>query len=420
MTTFAEGVVRCELSNGIVALIRENHASASVVVSGYLWAGGLNEPTERAGLTNMVSEMLLRGTETRSAPEISEVLESVGASAGFSAGYHTIGFGGKALAEDLPLLVDVLADCLENPTFPATELAKVRGEVQTTLLERAHDTRAMAGLLFRELAYPDHPYGRSLLGYDDTVVAVDRDAVAGFHERHMSPEGMVVAVVGAVDIEAAVADLEATLGTWRTDATESVRDVPDPARIVDVRRRFHAMPEKTQTDLVLGVPGLRRSAPEFLAARLANTVLGVFGMYGRLGKAVRDAQGLAYYAYSSLAAGWGAGPWMAIAGVSPVKVQRAVDTILDEIRRLRDELVPQEELNDSKAYLTGSMPLRLETNEGMTGYLLDVERYDLGLDYLDRYADLMNGITAEEVQAVAREYLSPEAYALAIAGPEPG
>jgi zinc protease len=143
-------------------------------------------------------------------------------------------------------------------------------------------------------------------------------------------------------------------------------------------------------------------------------------MYGRLGKAVRDAQGLAYYAYSSLAAGWGAGPWMVSAGVGPPNVQRAVDTILDEIRRLRDEMVSEEELDDSKSYLTGSMPLRLETNEGMAGYLLNVERYGLGLDYLDRYATLMSEVTAQEVQAVARTYLSPDAYALALAGPEPG
>ncbi len=420
MTTFAEGVVRRELSNGIVALIRTNGASPSVVISGYLWAGGLHEPAEQAGLANLVSEMLQRGTQTRTFGEINEALESVGASAGFDVGYHTLGFGGKSLAEDLPLLLDILSDCLKNPTFPAAELEKVRGELQTSLQERSNNTRAMAGLLFRELAYPDHPYGRSLLGYDQTVAVLQREDVADYHCRYVAPAGAALAVVGDVEIEATVAALEATLGTWTARGSEPVRDVPDPAPVSEVRRRFHAMPGKTQSDLMLGVPGLRRTDPDFLAARLANTVLGEFGMMGRLGKAVREARGLAYYAYSSLAAGWGAGPWMAIAGVNPTNLQPAVESILDEIRRLREEQVPEEELGDSKAYLTGSMPLRLETNEGMAGYLLDVERYDLGLDYVDRYSELMNAVTAEQVQAVVQKLLTPDAYALAVAGPDTG
>jgi zinc protease len=418
MTTFADGVVRSELSNGMMALVRKNPASPSVVISGYLWAGGLHEPPERSGLANTMSEMLMRGNERRDFAQINEALESVGASAGFSVGYHTLGFSGKGLAEDLPLVLEVLSDCLSNPTFPARQLEKVRGEVETSLLERENSTRAMAGLRFRELLYPGHPYGRSLLGYKDTIPAIRREDVMQFHQQVVSPNGAALAVVGDVDADEALAALEATLGGWSAAAPEAQRQVPDPAPMQEVRIRRHPMPGKSQSDLVWGVLGLRRVDPQFLPARLANTVLGVFGMMGRLGKAVRDRQGLAYYAYTALSAGWGAGPWMAMAGVNPANVQPAVDSILEEVRRLRDELVPEEELNDSKSYLTGSMPLRLETNEGMAGYLLDVERFGLGLDYLDRYPGLIDAVTAHEVREVVRQYLTLDAYALAIAGPE--
>jgi zinc protease len=196
------------------------------------------------------------------------------------------------------------------------------------------------------------------------------------------------------------------------------RNIPPQVQLPEQRQQLVPMKGKTQSDIVLGWPGLARRDPDFMAARLANTVLGVFGMMGRLGDSVRDEQGLAYYVYSSLQAGLGAGPWVAIAGVNPASVERAIDGILDQVRRLRAELVPPEELADSQSYLTGSMPLRLETNEGLASTLLDMERYDLGLDYLQRYTGLVNAITVQDIQRMAREYLDPGAYALAVAGPE--
>jgi zinc protease len=155
-----------------------------------------------------------------------------------------------------------------------------------------------------------------------------------------------------------------------------------------------------------------------MKANLTNTVLGVFGMMGRLGDNVREDQGLAYYVYSRLEAGLGAGAWSATAGVNPANVQRAIDGILHEVRRLRDEPVPADELADSQSFLSGSMPLRLETNEGVAQTLLDIERHNLGFDYLLRYADLVNAVTVRDLQEMAQKYLDPEVYALAIAGPD--
>jgi zinc protease len=154
-----------------------------------------------------------------------------------------------------------------------------------------------------------------------------------------------------------------------------------------------------------------------MKARLGNTILGVFGMMGRLGDSVREELGLAYYVYSWLEAGLGAGPWLATAGVNPANVERAIDGILTQIRRMRDEPLPADELADSQSFMTGSMPLRLETNEGVASTMLDMERYDLGFDYLLRYADLVNAVTAHDVQEMVRRCLDPEVYALAIAGP---
>ncbi len=413
-----ESIVRHVFDNGIVLLVRENFSSPSVVIEGALWAGSLDEPETQAGLAAFVADAVTRGTQRRTFAQIYEEIESVGASLGVEGGRHTTGFGAKGLAEDLGLLLDILSDVLRQPVFPPEEVEKVRGEILTDFRVRAHDTRRMASLEFRALAYPNHPYGRSVEGYPETVAPITPDDLRAFHRTHYGPQGMIVSIVGAVKAEHAVELVGRAFGDWENPNKPERPPLPPVEPIVGVRQKQVVIPGKTQSDIVMGWIGPARKEPDYLDAALANTILGVFGMYGRLGDNVRDAQGLAYYSYSRLEGGLGPGPWTAVAGVNPRNIDRAIRSIRDEVRRLQDERVGEEELADNKAYLTGSLPLRLETNEGVAQALLDMERYGLGLDYLQRYTELINAITAERVQTAAQKYLNPDAYALAIAGPE--
>jgi zinc protease len=413
-----ETITRCVLANGTVVLARENFTSPAVVIRGLVRAGSVDEAAEKAGLAAFTAAMLMRGTETRAFHEINETIESVGASLGFHGGLHTTRFGAKCLAEDLPLIGDVLADVLQHSVFPAPEVEKVRGEFITGLQQRDENTRAMADLTFRAMAYPNgHPYGRSDDGYQETIRSISQDDLATFYARTYRPADLIVAVVGAIKADQAVELVERMLGRWQSLPPRPEQLIPQAPRLDSVRRKSVPMAGKTQSDIVLGCPGIPRRHPDYFAANLANLVLGGFGMMGRLGDNVRDEQGLAYYVYSRLEAGLGAGPWMAVAGVNPKNADQAIDSILAEIQRLRDSLVEPQELSDSKAYLTGSLPLRLETNEGVAGVMLEMELHNLGLDYLQRYPALIEAVTPEEVQAAARKYLNPEAYALAIAGP---
>jgi zinc protease len=415
-----EDVTRHKLSNGIVILVRENHSSPSVVVSGYLPVGAYDERPEQAGLADFTASALMRGTANRTFEQIYEELESVGASVGVSGGTHTTRFGTKSLVEDLPLALDVLADVLRHPTFPRDEVEKLRGEILTDLQERAHDTQRMASLTFNELAYPEeHPYARSLTGYTETISPLSRDDLAEFYAGGYGPLGMVIAVVGAVETADALAQIEAAFGDWEGQTHERA-PLPEAPRITEVRERTVSIPGKTQSDIVLGYPGPPRTAPDFLDAIVCNSILGIFGLMGRLGENVRDEQGLAYYSFSRVAGGPGPGPWRVIAGVNPDNVERAIASIRAEIRRICEEPVSEDELGDNQAFITGSLPLRLEINEGVARNILDMERYSLGLDYLQRYAGLIGEITSERVRAVARRWLDPDAYALAIAGPPAG
>jgi zinc protease len=412
-----EDIVRSELDNGIRLLLRENHASPSVVVAGYVVAGSADENREQAGLAAFTASALLRGTPKRSFESIYDELESVGANASIRGGVHSTGFGGKSLAEDLPLVLDVLADALRNPAFPEAEVEKLRGQILTDLHERAHDTQRMARLGFNELAYPGpHPYSRSVSGYPEAVASLGRDDLARFHAQRYSPQGLVMVIVGAISSGKTLDLVRQAFGEWKH--TPPARDpLPEAPRLSKRCERSITIPGKTQTDLVLGYPGPARTDPLFLHAALCNSILGVFGMMGRLGQKVREEQGLAYYSYSRVSGGPGPGPWSVTAGVHPASLERAVDSMRREIRRIGEEPVDDEELADNKAFLTGSLPLRLETNSGQAQTIRDMERYELGLDYLQRYRGLIDAITAEEVQQAARSWLDPDAYALAVAGP---
>lgn len=405
------------LDNGITVLVYENMFSNTIAIEGVVRAGALADLPEKAGLADFAADLLIRGSRSRTFEEISEALESIGAGVSFGASRHTTGFSTHSLAEDLDLVLDIAADALCRPSFPPEQVERLRGQTITGLQMRANDTRSMARLAFHELAYPGHPFSRSVSGYLDTVPAITRDDISAFHARYFGPRDMIIGLAGAIRADDALRRLEATFGGWRNEDQQLTPLAPDPSPPAGILRRHVAMPEKHQADIVMGLPGPRRSAPDYLDASLMNTILGVFGMMGRIGQTVREEQGLAYYASSRLEGGLGPGPWTAAAGVGADKVDQAIESIRAEIRRIQDEPVPVEELADSQAYRTGSLPMGLETNSGLVDIITDMELYSLGLDYLQDYTTVINAITPERIQAAARKYLSADDLAIAVAGP---
>lgn len=412
-------IVRHVLPNGLVILVRENPDVASVVVQGMLDTGSLNDGVGQEGLASFTATMLLRGTTTRDFQTIHELLEGSGASLGFGAGLHHTGFSGRSLAEDLPLLVELLADALRRPSLPDEQIERLRGQFVTALKIHEQDTRYVAGRMFRELVYGDvHPYHRPPDGTLESVSGITRDHLVGFHQQCFGPRGMIVVVVGAVSAEAVCRLVEQHFGDWANPAQRLPQGLPLVPPLGGIVRREAALPGKSQADIVLGASGPSRFAEDWQAANMANHILGVFGMYGRIGAHVREKLGLAYYSFSRLDGGWGPGPWRVAAGVNPTNVEEAVQSIVAELRRITQEVVAEDELADSKANFIGRLPLQLESSEGVAGSILSMELYGLGLDYLQRYASEIEAITADQVREAARRYLDPAAFALAIAGPD--
>ena len=410
-------IYREELPNGITVLTRSNFNSPSVVISGYFDAGALFDTDEKLGLADYVTSSLMRGTKKHNFDDIYNTLESAGASLGFSTGVHKSGFTGRSLAEDLSLILGLLAETMMQPAFPKVEMEKLRAQILTGMAISADDTSDMASETFDKILFKDHPYGRPDEGTPETIKKITRNDLVKFHREHYGPRGMVIAVVGAVKAEEAVRQVKRALGGWQVKGQKDALEIPDVKLLKKTVRKHYKIAGKSQSDIVMGTNGPSRRDAEYMSAALGNNILGQFGMMGRIGESVREKAGLAYYAYSSLNTGVGPGSWEVNAGVSPSNVDRATNLIIDELKRFVAKGVTADELADSKANFVGRLPLSLESNGGVAGALLNIERHNLGLDYYLRYVDLVNEVTRADVLKTAQKYIDPDKLAIAVAGP---
>ncbi len=405
------------LSNGITVLTRSNFNSPSISMGGYLPAGAIFESDEKLGLADFVASSLMRGTKTRSFDAIYNELESVGASMGFDSGVHNTSFGGRSLVEDLPLMLKLLSESLQTPAFPKDEIERLRAQFLTGLAMRSQDTSEMADMAFDQMLFDGHPYSRPSDGYPETVRSITRKDLQEFHRLHFGPRGMVIAIVGAIHPKKAVEAVEKFLGGWQVPGQKEAPLLPPHKPVKKSIKRHHSIAGKSQTDIIMGSVGPSRRDPEYLSASLGNSVLGQFGMMGRIGDVVREKSGLAYYAYSALDSGTGPGRWDVAAGVNPSNVKKAIDLIDKELRRFVKSGVTKVELSDSQENYVGRLPLSLESNNGIVSALLNIHRFDLGMDYYQRYADMVRAVTRDDVLETARKYIDPDRLVISTAGP---
>jgi len=413
-----DDITRLVLPNGITLLTRANFNSPSVVVSGYLTCGSVFDPPEKLGLAHFTALSLMRGTVQRKFQEIYDALESAGASLGFGASVHNTSFGGRALSEDLPLIMKLLSESLQTPVFPSDQVERLRAQVLTSLAIRAQDTDEVSSMAFDAALFHDHPYGLPEDGFPETVQAIKLEDLADFHRQHFGPRGMVIVVVGAVSPEQVRDEVDRALGDWRNPVqieSPTLPAVPPPTQTF---RKHVAIAGKSQADLVMGTLGPYRRSPDFMPASLGNNILGQFGMMGRIGDVVRERAGLAYHASTSLNAWIAAGSWEVSAGVNPANLQRAIDLIRRELERFVRRPVFKRELKDSQSNFIGRLPLSMESNNGVANALLNLERFQLGLDYYQNYASQVMAVTPERILDVSQNYIDPERLVITSAGPE--
>jgi zinc protease len=419
VVTLARGLrpVRAELDNGLVILAQESRTSPAVSINATFFAGSAQDPSHLPGVAYLTRRVIDRGAAHRSAAEIADTLDDRGVSLRVAAARDTFSVSCGCLSGDLGVLLGLMADVIREPLFPEAEIEKRRLEAITSV-RQDEDNPSVRGIdVLVEMLYgPAHPYGRRFKGTVASLERVERGHLIDFHDRHLRPAALRVAIVGDVPAEAAIQSAARVFEGWRRPAAVH-KVVPPPPRPSARQLRLEVMPGKPQSDLGYGFTTIRRLDPRYYAYWMMNNVLGQFGLGGRLADNIRERQGMAYYAYSTLEARMSEGPLIIRAGVDPANVERTIEAIDAEVRSLGETGPTASEFADTQASLIGSIPRLLETNESIAEFLLGAEHFGLGLDHDRRLPDLLRDVTLDDVREAAAEVLDPARASIVVAGP---
>jgi len=418
------------LSNGIVVLVQPNHANKTVALTGLLRAGGVLDPQDKHGLSEMTAQMLARGAAGKSGLEIARSLEDVGASLEVSTDTEAFRFGGKSLTKDFDMILSTLSDELRRPDFPAADLEKLRAQTLSGLQQQRQDAGgtggpgALAEIAFSEALYPpNHPYrALSLDAQEASIKSIGRDDIVAFHDRYYRPDTMVIVVVGDVDVNQVCDELDKYFGSWvKPNNPTPIVDIPDVALPATAPNTINVtMPDVSQTSILFGSVGqLKRGDPDFYGAMVMNRILGGSLFGSRLGDLIRDRNGLAYSVESNFDAGHGQGPFQIFIGTNPDNATKALSLMHQAIDDFIAHGATQNEVDDAVAFLTGSFPITLETNSGLANVILAEQDYDLGLDYINGRAALYRKVTVAQVNSLAKRLLHPDKCVLVFAGAAP-
>jgi zinc protease len=409
--------VRTVLDNGAVVIVQETSTAPAVTINATVLAGGVYERPEQQGLAYLVGRVLDRGTERRSADALAEALDDRGVSLRISASRHATILSCTCLSEDFDDVLALVLDVVRRATFPEDEVAKRKAETLSAIRQDEDNPSVRAvEVLFEMLYGADHPYGRRAKGTLETLERIGRDDLVEFHAKYFRPSALSLAIVGHVSPDHGLRRAAVELEDWAAGSSESYTLTAPPASTARRKQVIH-VPGKSQSEVAYGFTAIRRLDPRYDAYFVLNNILGQFGLGGRLADNIRERQGMAYYAFSTLDPSIGIGPLIVRAGVDPDNVERTIEAIDYEVGTLGREGPTADELQQTKEFLIGSIPRTLETNAGIAAFLQSEEQFGLGLDYDRRLADDLRAVTLEQVAEAARELLQPDRAAVAVAGP---
>jgi len=404
------------LPNGLTLLVYERHNLPVVQVSVGIDAGTIHEPKEKAGLSNLVATLLTHGTSKRTAEEISEEIEFVGGSLSASGGRDYITVGLSVLKKDINLGFDLLSDVILNPVFPEDEISKEKELIKASLKSQEEDPVFIASREFKRALFGEHPYGRLITGTAGTIDRISRDDLIDFHRRFYLPGNTIMAVVGDITYGEVRDLIDRYFKDWggKNQSRPLLEDLKPlrGIRLIEIDR------DLTQATVIIGHLGVKRSNPDYYAISVMNYILGGGGFASRLMQNIREERGLVYDIYSLFSADKYGGYFRVVFQTKNESADLAIREVFKEIRRIREEPVTEKELQDAKAFLIGSFPLRIETSARIASFLVAVEYYGLGVDYMEKYREYIGSVSRDDVLRVAKRYLDPENILLVVVGKE--
>jgi predicted Zn-dependent peptidase len=382
----------------------------SVSIGVWLTRGSRHEPRDRSGIAHFVEQMLFKGTATRSAEDIAQAIDSVGGQMDAFTAKEYASYYIKVLDEHLPFAVEVLSDIVMNPAFTADDIEREKKVVleEIKMVEDTPDD--LVHEIFAEAYWNGHPLGRPILGTPESVSALDHDVLERYFYDTYVASNFIVVAVGNVDHDRVKALVEAHFGAVPTAGGAVVERPPVVMPSVQIRQK-----DLEQSHVCLGTTGLPQNHPDRYAAYALNTVLGG-SMSSRLFQNVREKRGLAYAVFSSLSAYQDAGALSIYAGCGNDTVAELVDVVVAEIRRLKHEPVPADELRRAKDHLKGSLMLNLESTSSRMSHHARQEIYRDRADGLDEMLRAIEAVDVDDVRRLAGEFFTPDALGVTVLG----
>ena len=404
-----------ELSNGMRVLFLEAHDVPLAQINLVIHAGSAEDPAGQFGLASFTAAMLDEGAGTRSALELADAVEFLGAelttSSNFDASAVRLNVPTRQLTQALPIMADVAL----RPTFPAAELARLRQERLTALIQTRDDPAAVAPPAFARVVYgADHRYGTSAIGTTATLEAVTAEQLRAFHTTTYRPDNATLVVVGDVTPAAALPLLERAFGAWRAAGSVARRALPAAPQLAARQVTIVDIPGAEQSQIRIGAIGVARSTPDYFALQVLNTVLG--GSFtSRLNQNLREEHGYSYGARSQFDMRRSPGPFTASAGVQTDKTAESLTEFFNELEAIAKPIGP-DELAKAKNYLSLGFPGDFETLGDLAARLEDLVIYDLPTDYYADYTTKIDAVTAADVRRAAAAHIAPDTLAVVVVG----
>ena len=406
-------VQRMVLSNRLILLTGEDHSLPFVTLQLLIDSGSRRDPAGQEGLAYLTAKGLLLGTSKRTANQINEELDFIGASLNGSSGrdYATVNL--RVLKKDLDKGLDLFFETITQPTFPEEE---IRREIEKTLaaIQSSEDQPGeVAEKAFQKALFLQSPYAHPVEGTKASLPQLDRQALLQYFRTYYHPNNAILTVVGDITQDEVRDRLLPRLERW--PATEIPGEV-FKATSANEPKTFKIDRAITQANIILGHAGISRGNPDYYAVNVMNYILGGGGFASRLTEEVRNKRGLAYSVFSFFDPGKYPGSFQIGLQTKNSSAREAISLSLQEMERIRREPVSERELEGAQKYLIGSFPMRFDSQAKLANFLTQIEYYGLGLDYPEKYPSIIKAITREDLQRVAKTYLHPENHILVVVG----
>ena len=394
-----------KLANGLQVVLLRSTKVPTFNMQMVVLSGGLSDPADYHGLASFTASLLREGTRTRDSKQIAEQVDALGATlnanSGFSAMTTNVNAGG--LVENLDQTLDLFADVVRNPTFPQAEIDRYKNRTLAQLQFLRSNPQFLAQEQFNRSIYgASHP-ASIVAPPAESLKKLSTKDLADFHAKYYRPNNAILAIVGDVTMKEIMPKLEKAFGSWEKGDVPATTIPAAPAqaesKIVLIDR-----PGSVQTVLQLGTLGIERTSPDYFSVLLADRVLGG-GPSGRLFLNLREDKGYTYGAYSGFGGSKFKGTWISSSEVRTDVTEGAMKEFMYELKRLRDEKVPAEELENAKRAIVGSFALSLEQPQALLQNIITQKLYNLPADYWDTYPQKVDAITADDVQRAAQKYI---------------